>query len=89
MDSPAVMIQPDELNRRTLRIWRWLYAAMAVLAVYGIFTPSSGGDLSADFSFFADVFTVLAWVFFFYAPSQGHFSHYLRIDETLFFFAVA
>lgn len=84
MDNPAVMIQLDELNRRNMRTWRWLYAVLALLAAYKIYARFNGGTLATDFSFFADVFTILVWgffFFFFYAPPKGHFSHYLRVDD--------
>lgn len=84
MAAAAVTIQLDELNRRNSRTLRWLFAGLALLAAYRIYARYGAGTLSTDFSFFADVFTILVWVFFFfffYTPAQEQFSHYLRVDD--------
>ena len=84
MAVPAVTIQLDELNRRNNRTLRWLYAALALMAAYKIYARYGAGTLSTDFSFFADVFTILVWgffFFFFYTPKDGQFNHYLRVDD--------
>lgn len=84
MAAAAVTIQLDELNRRNSRTLRWLFAGLALLAAYRIYARYGAGTLSTDFSFFADVFTILVWgffFFFFYTPAKEQFSHYLRVDD--------
>ncbi len=85
MDTPAVMIDLDDLDQRNLRFFRWLYLLIALMSVFRIGEHyRTSGELGiTTFLFVSNICTLILMtaLFIFGTSKKERFSHYLRIDD--------